>query len=62
MRALLMDSVELQRTHYAVQEDAVAKHLALQQKHLDAADLYNQTIDKRLGESNSLFAQMLTKL
>jgi len=62
MRAVLKDSMELQREHFTKQEAAVEEQLAMQRQHLAAVDEYNKTIDKHMSQSNSLFAQMINKM
>ena len=62
MRTLLKDSMELHRSHFTKHEVATEEQLALQRQHLSAIADYNKTIDKRMGESNSLFAQMINKM
>ena len=62
VRSLVQQSVELNRAHFAAQEAALQEQLAMQREQLAAANEYNKTIDKHMGESNSLFARMIAKM
>lgn len=62
VRSLVKQSVELNRAHFAAQEAALQEQLAMQREQLAAANEYNKTIDKHMGESNSLFARMIAKM
>jgi hypothetical protein len=62
VRSLMKESMDLSRSHFAAHQAALEEQLTMQRQQLAAVNEYNNTVDKRMGESNTLFAQLIAKM